>query len=294
MRYLLISFLVLATLVRRSSAAERAVIIVAGQSNALNWHAAGDQLPPDPRDADILFYFETGAPPERGAAVPFNATSNGKWVTLALQRQEPFVRYEREFFGPEMSLARRVARVSGIRELAVIKVAYFGTNLAADWNPAATTGNQLYARLRMHVDAALRLLRDRSETPRIVGFFWMQGETDGTNSTHAAAYADHLRSFIARVRRDHDTPALPFVLGRIGPQPAKGYVHQNAVRIAQVQVAERVPAMAWVDTDDLVRDTDGIHLLAPGVIALGERMANAWQTLDRRAAASARSTAPNP
>src|SRR4051812_27383454 len=68
---------------------ERAVILVAGQSNALNWHAAAAHLPADPQDRGILFYYETGAPPERGGATAFNATSFGKWTTLRFQSQEP-------------------------------------------------------------------------------------------------------------------------------------------------------------------------------------------------------------
>lgn len=134
-------------------AVERDVIIVAGQSNALNWHAAAAQLPASPQDARILFWYETGAPPERAAAKPINATSGAQWTRLQGQRQEPFVRSEREFFGPEMTLARRLAGPG--RPLAVIILAYFGTTLARDWHPDATDGNQLYGRLQREVSAAL-------------------------------------------------------------------------------------------------------------------------------------------
>src|SRR5688572_18914081 len=63
----LIAVLTCCVLAWTAHAGERAVIIVAGQSNVLNWHAAAAKLPADPRDAGILFYYETGAPPERGA-----------------------------------------------------------------------------------------------------------------------------------------------------------------------------------------------------------------------------------
>jgi hypothetical protein len=39
------------------------VLLLAGQSDILNWHADAALLPPDPADAGIRFYCRTGAPP---------------------------------------------------------------------------------------------------------------------------------------------------------------------------------------------------------------------------------------
>jgi hypothetical protein len=155
-------------------------------------------------------------------------------------------------------------------------------------------GNRLYARLRTQVGAALQLLRERGDTPRLAGFFWMQGETDGASAVHAAAHEDNLAKFTARLRADFAVPDLPFVLGRVGPRPPKGYAFQDTVRAAQVRVAQAGARIAWVDTDDLPRDTDGIHLLAPGVIALGERMAEAWVGLNARGAKGRTEARPTP
>jgi hypothetical protein len=267
-------------------AAPCAVFIVAGQSNALNWHAAAHAMPASAADASILFYFETGAPPDREFAVPFNATSNGQWTRLGAQRQEPFMRYERDFFGPEISLARRLRQHDSSRQekYAIIKVAYFGTSLAHDWHPDAATGNRLYARLCEHINEGCAQLQRQGYNPRPAGFFWMQGETDGADARAASAYAQNLRTFIRRLRADLKTDALPFVLGRIGPPTPRGHAHQELVRTAQAEVGAATPHVAWVDTDDLPRDTDGVHLLAPGVLRLGERMAEAWLRIRPRPA----------
>lgn len=255
-------------------AADWTVLVVAGQSNALNWHAGSEHLPPDARDREILFYYESGAP-----RTP-NSSSGGTWTTLQAQRQEPFAKYEPVFFGPEITLAR-AARSVDSHPIAVIKVAYYGTNLAENWQPDAPGGERLYARLGEHLARALELLQARGDRYRIGGFFWMQGETDGAKAESARAYAANLTAFIARVRKDLKAPDLPFVLGRVGPPPARGYPYQAAVRLAQVAVADRVANAAWVDTDDLPRYRDGVHLLAPGVMALGQRMAEAWARLSR-------------
>lgn len=277
--------ILLATAGLPAIAAERTVLLVAGQSNVLNWHADAAALPPAPADAAIAFYFHTGAPPSKAGsrATPFNATSGGAWTTLRAQRQEPYVRYARDFFGPEISLGRTL-HDGGVQPLGIIKVGYFGSSLAEDWKPDATAGNRLYALLLAQVRNALEGLAARGESARLTGVFWLQGETDGARLDSATAYETNLRVFLARLRRDlaFAVPAggaLPVVLGRVGPPPARSYPHQELVRKAQVRVAESVPATAWVDTDDLPRDTDSVHLLAPGVLTLGERWAAAWQRL---------------
>ncbi len=262
------------------STASTTVLVVAGQSNVLNWHAAAAVLPFDPVDDEIAFFHLSGAPPDRGLSPAVNASSAGGWTRLGTQTQDPFVRHEREFFGPEITLARRLAR-AGAAPLAVIKIGFFGTSLADDWHPEAAGGNQLYALLRQEVMTAFELLRNRRHACHFGGFFWMQGETDAAEGRRADCYADNLKLFISRLRQDLSAPDLPFVIGRIGPAPTRGYPHQDSVRDAQVRAIASTPVAAWVDTDDLPRDTDGIHLLAEGVMELGERWADCWLRLAR-------------
>jgi hypothetical protein len=257
------------------------VFVVAGQSNVLNWHASAEALPTDEIDPIIRFFHLSGAPPDRGFERPINASSHGTWTRLGFQEQAPYVRYERRFFGPEMTLARTLANRPDSGAIAVIKIGFFGTNLAQDWRPDAITGNRLHAVLLREVRLALSLLPKEGLRPRLAGFFWMQGETDAARSEHAAAYLENLTDFVASIRSEFEVPALPFVLGRIGPRPAKGYPGQDLVRDAQVGFATQDSHAAWTDTDDLARGGDGIHLVASGVMELGVRWARAWIELAR-------------
>ncbi len=265
----------------RPSVPPREIFLVAGQSNVLNWHADATQLPVDARDKSVLFYYHTGAPPSR-ATHPFNATSGDTWTTLAPQRQEPYKKYYRDFFGPEMTLARTLLD-GGANRLGLIKSAYFGSNLAVQWNPSITKGDQLYALFRQQAETALHQLQSEGENFTLAGFFWMQGEADAASAKHAEAYAANLEKLIVQIRQDFGVPNLPVVLGRIGPKNTPG---QETVRQAQVQAATRLAHTAWVDTDDLPRDTDGIHLLASGEIELGRRFAAAWFELTKSTPAS--------
>lgn len=268
----------------RLAAAEQIVLLVAGQSNVLNWHADAAMLPSHSADTAIAFFFHTGAPPSKagGMSTPFNATSAGVWTTLRPQRQEPYLRYFHDFFGPEISLARTL-HDGGVRPLGLIKVGYFGSSLADDWHPTASAGNLLYALLLEQVRSALRQSSADRTPSRLAGFYWLQGETDATRLDAALAYEVNLRALIAHLRQDlaavTGADPLPVLIARIGPLPARVYPYQHHVRGAQVRVAESTPGVAWVDTDDLPRDEDGIHLLAPGVLALGKRWAAAWVRL---------------
>ena len=251
------------------------VLLLAGQSDILNWHADAALLPPDPADAGIRFYYHTGAPPLHPQFPPnfFNATSRDAWTTLRPQTQEPYHKFHRTFFGPEMTLGRRLA-AAGHGPLAIVKIGYFGTSLAVDWHPDAKSGNQLYALLHRQVTHALGLLRAEARPYHVSGFFWMQGGNDGARAAYATAYEQNLTLLIHRLRSDFGSPTTPFVLGRICP--VAGNLNRETVRAAHVKVGETLPHAAWVDTDDLPLDQDGIHLLAPGIITLGERFAAAW------------------
>lgn len=80
-----------------------------------------------------------------------------KWMALDPREREPFVKCERYFFGPRITLARRLAQAS-LLQPTVIKIGFFGSNLAADWQPVAATGDRLYATMLAEIIHALRQL----------------------------------------------------------------------------------------------------------------------------------------
>lgn len=275
------------------------IIIVAGQSNTLNWHSAASEINTLVIDEQIPFYYHCGAPPDRGFDVPFNVTSNGLWETLKTQTQDPYIALEKDFFGPEITLARSLYEEYG--NIAVIKCAYFGTNLAKDWDPEATSGNQLYKQLFDQLNLALPKDNQGYWINNIIGFFWMQGESDASKEQYANDYQTNLTNFIETLRNDLQNQQLKVVLGRIGSQLPPPYVHKEIVRTAQVNVADNDPLVEWVDTDDLPLDTDNVHHIAAGTKLLGIRWAEAFlnlvtdiQTVSEKKPDKKLQTFPNP
>lgn len=121
-------------------------------------------------------------------------------------------------------------------------------------------------------------------TPKAVTFCWMQGERDAKESLEKA-YAESLTKLIADLRRDLKCPDMYFVIGRISDYGKPGDKSWQAVREAQVGVANADPKGAWVDCDDLNNKTingkevDDLHYTQEGYKILGERYARQARTL---------------
>jgi len=178
-------------------------------------------------------------------------------------------------FGPEITFGRTSADRWPDRQIALVKYAVGGTNLAIQWK--AETG-PLYKILLSKVRAAMRLLEDSGKEPRLAGFIWMQGESDAGREDFARAYRENLIRFIDAIRRDlgdQVVPNLPFVIGEIN---APGQRYRDIVRQAQRDVARSVLNTSLVVTDDLPL-RDGIHYNAEGQIRLGERFATSASAL---------------
>jgi hypothetical protein len=50
----------------------------------------------------------------------------------------------------------------------------------------------------------------------LAGFVWFQGWNDMCNRHHIAQYTDNMIHFITDVRKEFDTPTLPFIVGILG------------------------------------------------------------------------------
>jgi hypothetical protein len=129
MRLLPIAVTLVCTLSQSALAAEtRDLILVAGQSNAVGFNARPSELPTDPADKDILFWWRVGDPPPD----EHDSTSGHQWTHLQAQSKgnpHPQVQGGLQFgnfanrdggFGPEIGLARALY-ARGDKALAIVK-----------------------------------------------------------------------------------------------------------------------------------------------------------------------------
>jgi len=246
------------------------IIVIAGQSNAINIHADAADLDITLIDTLVSFYYHCGMPP--GTNLPFFSTSNNKWTKLGIQRQVPYVAHKEYFFGPEITLINGLS--NSHRNIAVIKCAYGGSNLAVDWNRNAVTGNMLYKTMTDQINNACSLLDSIGLEHTFAGFFWIQGESDASIQSYAQAYYENLREFISGVRTDLNTPSLPFFISRLpSGQP---YTYLALIRSAQEKASADIHNVKLIDTDNLELDTDKVHFISSGMKELGFLMAAAF------------------
>jgi hypothetical protein len=112
--------------------------------------------------------------------------------------------------------------------------------------------------------------------PASVTFCWMQGERDAKEKLDAA-YGAALKQLIANLRRDLKQPNMNFVIARLSDHLNSDIAPWQAVRQAQVALAQADPRGAWVDCDDLNdKDNKGVkindlHYTKEGYELLGRR-----------------------
>jgi len=121
------------------------------------------------------------------------------------------------------------------------------------------------------LDQFAALLKEHPN-PASVTFCWMQGERDAKEKLNAA-YGDALKQLIANLRRDLKQPNMNFVIGRISDHLKADNKPWEAVRQAQVALAQADPRGAWVDCDDLNNkgNNDDLHYTKEGYELLGRR-----------------------
>ena len=185
--------------------------------------------------------------------------------------------------GPEVGFARTLY-AAGVHDLAIITVS---ANipvppLGPEWpwgKGTKTTSPDFYGQWAAFVGDRLAELTGRGDSYTIAGFVWDEGIDDALNGATQAEYQANLTALIAQLRADYGTPTTPFVLAR-SKSPMPDPAAMEAVRMAQVAVAEADPHAAWVSTDDLP-NVNVHHFSAASQLTIGQREANAYLARSR-------------
>jgi len=271
----------------------RDLILVAGQSNAVGFDAYAEELSADPKDAATMFWWRVGDPPPD----EFDGTSARQWTTLQFQPRTPamegdaakklgrqygnFNKKSKGGFGPEIGMVRTLA-MNESRPLAVIKTAFSGTSVAADWNVGLPgKADACYRAMIDEAKAAIADAKAKDITLRPRAFVWVQGESDA-NAKDTPAYVANLSAMLQRLRVDLNAPDMILLLG-VNTRFGNG---KNAfmpkVIDAQKEVAAALPRARYVDT--LGAETlppSHTHFTAAGTIEVGRRFAEALLSLEQ-------------
>jgi hypothetical protein len=280
--------LLCAFFVATASAAEtRDLYLVAGQSNAVGFNAKPSELPADPNDEKIFFWWRCGDPPPD----EHDSTSGGKWTHLQPQplgnpdkskapRQYGNFAQPEGGFGPEIGMARTLFGKTH-QPIAVLKAAFSGTSIAQDWNhvdpgAAGSCYRALVEETRKAIAAAKA--QEISLHPRAL--IWVQGESDAT-PTAAPLYEAKLSEMIAALRKDLDAPHLIVLLGVNTHFGAGKNAFMPKIVEAQQAVANKDGRCAYIDTASATT-ANAAHFDTAGTLDIGRRFAEALITFEAK------------
>ncbi len=233
------SILLLATLLAASAnAAPLKVFILSGQSN-MQGHASittFDYLAKDPKTAPLLAEMrdKDGKPKvcdrvwvsylsqDRGGQ---DAIKEGK-LTAGFAAREDTI-------GPEFTFGITMEKMLK-EDILLIKTAWGGKSLHTDFRPPSASPDGAGVYYKQMIDHVKKVLKDpkkvvpsynEKEGYEIAGFVWFQGWNDlvdqGAYPQRGKPggydkYTEYMAHFIRDVRKDLETPKLPFVIGVLG------------------------------------------------------------------------------
>ena len=240
------------------------VFVLAGQSNMV-----GGANPID-LPTTLLPFIETNPMVVIRQWLNGSEYGNGQWNLLEPRGGQSF--------GPEMMLGKVLSMAQPSRNIAFMKIAFNGSNLACAWNPNGC-GLNLYDTMINLVDDWKDELEALGATVRFGGFVWVQGEGDCATQWSAISYADNLTSLIAGVRTATGDPRLPVVVAKVSPI-ASGYPYVQIVHQGMDSVANEDADVATITCQAIEQKTDLIHYSASGMITLGAALGDTILGLD--------------
>ena len=269
------------------SAETRDLILVAGQSNAVGHDASAAELPADPADKDILFWWRCGDPPPDD----HDSISKG-WTTLqsqpkgnALEKNAGVPHQHGNFshaeggFGPEIGFARTLYALEK-KPLGIIKVAFNGTGMTTDWdhkNPGV--GGACYRALVEETKKAIAKAAEKGVTLRIRALVWVQGEGDARVKI-AQEYEKNLGEMLKALRRELKAPEMIALVG-VNTNFSNGKNSFVPVIVEQQKsLAVHLPRCAYVDTSG-VTYANAAHFDTKSTIEIGKRFAEALMKLEK-------------
>ena len=163
---------------------------------------------------------------------------------------------------PDISFTPTVRKAFPNDNVIVTKVALGGRPIAR-WVPRGG----LYTRL---LDQARKDLGGRRAST--VTFVWMQGERDHQEDATTQSYRANLETLYRQLQEDLKRTDINWVIGRLS-DARLDRTNWNTIRKIQVEVADKHPRAAWVNTDDLNGSENGVHCPPEGYREMGLRFA---------------------
>ena len=204
------------------------VFILAGQSNMVGAGEVESNPSRNGGKGSLQWLTENSSTKNRYSHLK---TDTGAWVQRddvliwCLDRKgllEPGYGSNTHKIGPELGFGWTVGDAFE-EPVLLIKLAWGGKSLAEDFRPPSLEGDtgpyyvEVIDKTKEILNTADQLFPElKGKTFELTGFGWHQGWNDRINQSFNDAYEKNMIQFIKDVRRDLETPDLPFVIAETG------------------------------------------------------------------------------
>ena len=178
-------------------------------------------------------------------------------------------------FGPELSFGAALARkLPG--NIAIAKFTHSGSQIL-DWTPAGSEAKSrnLYPGFLAFVRAALKELADRGHEVHLAGIFYHLGENDMSFAPYRKQAVARLASLVTKSRQDLGLPDLQWFVSQQPPTDHKS-VNSIDVTAELAKLAAADTRLVHLQTFDLPGQEAKLVITAPGIVALGEALADGY------------------
>lgn len=253
------------------------VFFLAGQSNMVG-HGVVDLDDPKDYNSGKGTLVKLMQSPKKKQQFAHLKNKSGKWIV----RDDAFIWFQTKdelktggvsigfsgyegshHFGPEMQFGHVVGEAFD-EPVLIIKTAWGGKSLYKDFRPPSSGGEvgPFYVRMLEQIATALDKSKEKfpslKDTEMVLsGFVWQQGWNDMIDDAATGEYEKNLVNFISDIRKQFDTPELPFVFGELGNGGGNASEKMRRFRAAQAAVAKHDdPLVTFVETAEFARQPD--------------------------------------
>lgn len=177
--------------------------------------------------------------------------------------------------GPGLAFAESLREQQPQAQIGLIPCAVGGSSIGR-WQP----GQKLYDAAVRRAKLAVKATQSVGGTIR--GVLWLQGEADA-NEAGLAAHRAHLETLIDSLRRDLNSPELPFIAATIGEMRDERQEFREQMNELLLDLPAIRPHTACVDARELKTHIgDSVHFDTAAQNEIGRRYAVAYRQLTER------------
>ncbi len=172
--------------------------------------------------------------------------------------------------GPGLSFGKALADYDEGWVIGLIPAAVGGSSIAA-WAQGEVhqqTGAEPY-------DDAITRARIAMKNGTLRGILWHQGESDA-KPEKVGLYRAALVQLVDNLRRDLETPDVPFIVGGLGVYLAERSPETVILTAILQDTASDIPNTGFVSSEGLNHKGDGVHFSAESARELGRRYAQKY------------------